>query len=725
MLNPFLPVTKFSIYEGQKELQFSRHTWGEIEKPIWLSKCVYRDSSASVERSGILMLTRGAIYIFRVKTVSGISLRQHHHLLKFTKIEQTTGRVYLTYIKEIKINQKKKAKQPETPKDDTEALLLDNTNLFEQEKKLEKQKETSMLALEFPHTEEFCVTLRSLILNILYQVPETVFPVPQFSFERSDIQLMEPLVRPKFSLTRRAIFTAHRELSWGKHLSIAKYFTVKWDGGSVLKIGSSFQTLYYAKAFGDAVGWETAINTVCFKHASFDGFDTFLNAILKTSLTITKIVFTNYPPDLPLNFSFVPELTRVSTWHFINCAANSVISFLKSSKNMYQPPGEIAISRRAYSEKDITSIIKEFKESPIAFRVETLQLVDLRFRRFPFDLLSSFIASMPLLNTIVLRNIEVDGNHLFYSLTKEKPVIRQLKLQKLTFKEQLPDDFKLPLGLIVLDISESEFIGNSFTSFLLSICGRSATNKFILNASNLKITEYEFQLLKQTMDLIEANHESGLIQSNIMEINLSDCFLPSLGVKQMFKFLRTQTELRQLTINDINCDDPKEFTISMCDLMLYLNDLKGVDFTQRLGEDFTIQILARFSAANLERICIKNCNAGNEGIKKLLELVQTNRFLKEFSFDGCGPKPLENGEKHPLFDLWETIARKRSIVANDFPYKDIKALGYTLDNVPNKHTGWVEKLLARPHPKTQDQRIEEELKNVIQEERKAAEEHNE
>ena len=280
----------------------------------------------------------------------------------------------------------------------------------------------------------------------------------------------------------------------------------------------------------------------------------------------------------------------------------------------------------------------------------------------------------------------------------------------------MPDDFKLPVGLIVLDISESEFIGNSFTSFFLSICSQKAKIPFILNASKLKITEYELQLFKQAMDMIRSHNKLSVIQSNIQEVNLSQTFLPSIGIEEIFLFLRTQTELRQLTVNDIDCDNPETFTFSLIGLIPFTKRLSGIDFTLRLGKDLMVRIVSELAGLDLERICIRNCNAGNEGLQHLARLVQTLQHRKEFAGDGCNPTP-SGDSVHPLFQLWETVAQSKTIKANDFPHKDIASLDMTLDTVPDKHTGWVKTLQQRPLPRTQAQRIEEELKRVLQQER--------
>lgn len=681
---------------------FRTHTWGIAEKPLWLSNCIYRDTSASRERDGVVMMTRGAIYIFRNKFFKGYKLRQHHHLLKFSKIEQLPGRVLLRYKRVQKmfaVRENAKAKSDEVP------LCIDETVVVE---KNDEKKEESILSLEMDNSAEFCVLLELLVKNILYE--NDIFPMPEFSFSQ-EIERFNVDKRPKYSLQRRAIFMAHMELDWGNKIIISRYFRTKWNGGNVLRIGRSFQPNYYATAFGEAVGWETAIDTVCFRTSTFKESAQFLNGILKESINVRKIVFADYEAANKFDFSFSSDPTRVDTWHFVNCCSKTVSDFLYASDRMSDPPKEVAIARRAYNAKDIGSIL----EALSGVMLETLQFVDLRFRKFPFDGFSFLVGEMTKLSTLVLRNINTDGNKLFASVTKvmeNAPVFKHLKLQKLSFKDELPADFKLPETVESIDISESEFIGKSLHSFLCSITKTAPKKTFALKASHLKVTEYEFQFMKN-IDDIELEE---LFKPSICEFELSSCFLPSVCIEQIFRFLECQKSLKQLTLMGIECDAPDQFSFLVNELFDTIN-LTGLDINLRLSVSNATSIINRAKHCNtLQRLCMTNTNAGNECLSTFIDFIENAEHLHVFACDGCSPSALsgdKKGNKHPLITLWQKVADMidgKSIIACDFPYKDINALGYTLDTLPDLSTNWVKKLTSPDLLHTSDT---EKIKEVV------------
>lgn len=697
-------------WKGNKLRTFSSHTWGRNEQPLWLSRCIYRDSKSSMEKSGVMMLTRGALYIFRDKLLRGYVLRGHHNLFKFTKIQQLANRIILTY----QIVGEAVRHEPK-PNNDVDDVPLLNENPENQMNIVESPYEEHRLSLEFKGTETFTILLHRIISELFYGINSIPFP----SFEMLEGKILErPTKIPKNSLLKKAIAFAHSEVQWGRNLSIANYLRFKWNGEKVLCLGKKFNPQYYSAAFGTAVGMESTIDTVVFKNCAFDGMETFLNRLMKSSISIKLVVFVNYMPNIKPKFAFDGSNTIVTRWHFVNCCADTVCNFLAATSNFSSPPEEIAIARRSYNEKDSARIIQAIKDSPMAYRTDTLQFVDTRFRNFPFDDFSVLISDMPL-NTFVFRHINIEGSQLFAALCKTRPLMRSLKLQKLSFTSPVDPSLKLPAGLVLIDISESEFIAESFTTFMLSICREEVKNPFILNAAKLKITESEFEIFKVYMDQCE-KESNRHIKSNILELNLSDIYLPVVGVQEICRFIRTQKKLTQISLENISCPDPTVFTREIVAVLQQVKTIKGIDFTLHLGEDLS-DLLFRYLAfrESITRIIIKNCGIGNKGMTNLMARIPLFTNLEEIACDGSNPSPVNENEKIPLIEFWKTIANTPSIVANDFPYQDLNTLGLDENAIPEKERMI---LKSRRKPYTQNERIELIMKKVIDDERKAIQE---
>lgn len=693
-------------WKGEKSRLFASHTWGRNERPLWLSRCIYRDSKSSMEKSGIMMLTRGALYIFRDKLLRGYVLRGHHHLFKFSKVQQLSNRVILTY--QSIIDTPKQTNEPQVDLEEVPLLNNEENPVIIPEEHYEERR----LSLEFKGTENFCILLHRILSELYYGIQSLQLP----TFEMQDGIQLQPLTKaPKNSLYKKAIAYSHYEMPWGRNLAVAGYLRYKWNGENVLCLGRKFSPSYYAGSFGTAVGNESLIDTVVFKNCAFDGMESFLNRLMKSSVSVKLVVFVNYSPNIKPKFAFDGSRTIVGRWHFVNCCCDTICSYLISTNNFAEPPNEIAIARRSYNEKDSERIFNTIKASPMSFRTDTLRLVDLRFRNFPFDTFTSLIMDMPL-NTLVIRHVNIEGSKLFNAICRTRPLMRSLKLQKLSFTQPIDKNLQLPAGLVVLDISESEFIGDSFTTFMLAICREQVKYSFILNAAKLKITESEFEIFKVYMDESEREQHKH-IRSNLLELNISDLYVPVVGIQEISRFIRTQKSLTQISLENVTCPDPTVFTRCIVSILQQAR-ITGIDFTLHLGEELS-DLLFRYLAfqETIKRICIKNCGIGNKGMINLMKRIPLFKHLEEISCDGSSPTPTTDGTV-PLIEFWRTIANMPSIVANDFPYQDLNSLGLDETAIPAKELAI---LKSRRRPYTQIERIEIILNKVIEDERNAVE----
>lgn len=697
---------KYIAFNQKTVSELQKHRWGRCEDLIWMDQCVYRTEHASLDRKGIVMLTRGALYIFRTKLFKGNKLRLHYDLVSFQSISQSQEGVLFTYpIKAV-------PKEKEEDSDNFEETLLEKSEKNMYDGKIGK------LILVLNKPGQFFLCIHKLVKRIGYNNP--VFKMPEFHPD-STIEIPLPLTsRPKFSLERRAIALAHKDLKWGKRL-VADYFREKWDGTHVLRIGNTFHPHYYAGAFGHAVGWESAIDTVAFKGCQFTGMDKFLEEIVKNAIAIKTIAFVDYKMPIETEFHFTGDSGSIKRWHFINCNASVISKFVKRADELATPPEELAIARRAFPAADFAMLSNGIAQSVNLSRVRVFKLVDVRFIEFPYSKFEELLRNMPLLSQLLIRNVTCDGNHVLGSICRSRAFVSFLNLQKLEFREDVGFD-ETPPGMAVIDISESKFFGNAFFNFLSALTKTKTRDPFILKASKLEMTESEIQALSSFSMLSPA--------SNILEFDLSGQFIAGEACEALFGFLKTQETIEQLVLNDLDSDEPRELCRCISNFVGDAAQLIGIELGVRLPESITNRLLlSLMTKERLQRLCIRDSGAGNAGITMITSLVGHLKNLTEFAGDGFVPTPIDvntsphltaDDDYHPLIKLWKAVGKSKTIKRNDFPHNDLFTLRQTLEALPAREQVWVANLKSRPPPSTEAERIEDMVNAIRKREEEEA-----
>lgn len=681
-----------------------KHVWGEIEKPLWITRCDYTCQYYNKNSSGAVMMTRGAIYVFRSRMMKGYRLRYHIGLLNIKNIDQAGNTIIMTIPFESKSR-----KHDEIVDGSDDEVSNEEIELL-QDRNEEQEINETKLRLDIPHAIDFMKLLVSIININKFNLSKTNIG-PKITCELDKLPEI-PTVRPKQLLKRRAILFAHCECEQGINLEIANYFQQKWDGGDTLYLGSSFHPSIFAAPFGHAVGLDNSIKNVAFRSATFSKFPAFLDALVSNAITTELISFLNYSRNKSLSFSFSSiNQTHVSKWWFINTSKTVLLPFLQASVRLPKPLKELVIAKHSYNINDMKEIFQAIKESSVILKCRTIKFIHLRFNAFPFDDLTRVSLRFENVETFYFHHVNVDGNLLLAALCRGRPCIKQLSIVETDFETNLNPGFKMPKGIVALDISQSRFVGSAFSSFLGGITRIKSNYPFIFNARRLKLTEVEYKKLND-LDLSQC-------QPNLLELDYSHNDLVDSGFKPFFNFLATQTRLKQLVLNDVVTNDSYNFMTNLVNV-IQNNKLDGIELGVHFDSIvYSLFLSSLFTCTTLTRFCLKNSCLGNEGLYQMISVLKTLPCLREFAGDGFFPTPLteeelreKNWRRHPLLDVWKIVGLSEKMTHNDFPYNDFETAKIDTSTFARKDQIWLERIKERPIPTTQKERIETLLSSL-------------
>ena len=670
--------------------------WGRCEKARWISRCHYRCSLHRSEKRGVIMVTRGAVYIYRRKLLKGFRLRYCFSPLKCFAIEQSQNVVIFTLPPPgVKQGSAEEVRAQNNLLDD---MMDDNDNqeLLEHVEEAEDVK----IRVETTHADKLVLLLVRLIQNAVFGVKDA--PVPEMKL---DVEPVPPQERPKQCLKRRAMMLGHLFVDMGIGLDVCNYFQAKWDGGPILTLGHTFHPSIFGPAFGRAVGWETLLNTVVFRTVKFSHFPEMCDEMLRSAQTIERVVFLDYKRSMSLSFNFSRILgTSVKRWWFLNTCARVVSPFLGAANRLPSPIEEFVLAKYSYNRDDASDIFHMMKRSPNITGTRNVKLVNLNFSSFPMDDFSRLVNKFHCLQMLYMKNINVDGNQLLVSICRGRGYLRQVSLLKMNFAEPIPMDLEMPDGLVVLDVSKSKFIGVGMAALLSGITSTMAKNPFVFIARKIQVTESEYVELGR-MDVSKC-------QPNLLELNYSNNNIVTVGFDQFFEWIRTQTRMRELIFDDIVTDESPRLVAKLVWSIRSI-ELHGLELGVRF-DPLVMNILLSTLATvpSLTRFCMKNCGLGIEGLKVMTSLLKVLPSLTELSCDGFRPAPMTEEELHaqglklhPLLTLWRTVYENQHITRTDFPHHDLATAQIDISKLRMREKSWLTELQQRQPTTTQQERV--------------------
>ena len=682
--------------------KLSAYAWGENEHPIFLDAIYYRLPNQRLNSKGYLMITRGAVYIFRYRALKGPMLLMHINLLHCTGVEVSKHLIAI-YAPKLELQSAFPDGENQAELDVPLPILFDepdnNIRTVTAKKKGVKLNDPNQeydfrILIDSSFAPQIGKIIFDIVKCVVFKLQKCVYPRLAANVIQ-DYKLQKPC---KHSLKRRAIFLAHYSFTSGTGLDCADYFSTKWDGSKRLVIGKSFKPGDYAAPFGCAVGWEVSLDRVVFQGVSFNRMNQFIDALVASSHTINEMVFTNYNRGTVPQFEFKRIITTiVSNWKFVNCAAQAVLSFTQVSGRLPNPLLHFKIARCCLNQSDSISL---FKSIGTNLKTVSLNFVSISFHTFPSNDFIRMLSSISTLETLELRKINIDGFTLLKLICQANTNIKSLLLKGLDF--DTPDcDITLPEKLLLLDVSQSNFIGNGLTNFFNVILHSKTQNPFILRAQSIVVSDTALRQFKHVGDGVT-------FQPNIWAFDFSSNNISKNVIKGLDKILLTQTRLRYLVFEKVTTDSARNLMQTLSSVMSKMG-FEGLDLSGQFESYFIQQlIISLCDCKRLKRLSLKNSCGGNECIASLTTLLESFLpRLEELQCDGMRPSrvPVKHGDRQPVTLLWMTIAKRTTIKANDLPKSDFSELGVSFDRISMKDRKWFSKLENRERPLTFEERI--------------------
>jgi hypothetical protein len=674
--------------------------WGENEKPIYMEKTSYKLSSMRENATGFVMLTDSALYIFKAPTFKKASLRLHFSFFQCSRIIHSEDKLEFEFPPLLRKtgdaapDAADESIQLPLPIDETAFGGLDSAALAPQwaydpsnapRDRPSKRGDRISIGTEYVRPTKIKRSSEEKVLTILTGAAKLVFKqivhhiqlickgvancrIPELYSPAVTVG-EQPKSKPLHLLKRRISVIAHYVFSRGTGLDFIEYFDTRWGGEPSLILGSKFHPGVYAGVVGCAIGWEDQITTVCLKRARFNHLDGFLNGLLRSSQTLTTVIFSDYPIGFEVPVRIV-GLTRttVSSWCLLDCGIGMITNVLSALSTLPTPFESLTIGRHSYNNADALTLFATISNHPYARQLRSLTLSALHLKAFPARPFTDMIGVLESIQTLELSQIDIDGGPLFESVCAGAPRIRILSLHHTTFATELSAAVATPPLLASLDVSDCHFVGPALFSFFSAITQRDVAHPFFLSARSLALTD----------DSFPNGRSFAAAKCTVLEFDFSGNHMDGHCREFIRGFVASQRRLRHITVNRVTTDDALSLSFAL-DRAMRMEHMAGIDVEELPEAGFYGMLIPALQGARaLRRLSVRGARARERGIRALENLLGSgSATLVELQADGMGPRrghraePGGETDEEALLTLWDRIGASESLVANDFPVGDL------------------------------------------------------
>lgn len=633
-------------------------SWCDLEEPLIAIPCEFKFDEEDRYLKGKLMVTHGAFYIFRDKM-----FRSFEFLKKFNLLEIKIVRLSFS---------------------DTEIYF---TN---------EGKQNYFIKTEYIFEVAYATSF--VIKTALYGITA----VKTFNVVGDNLPECCLKTRPKNLMEYRTIFLAHFYGFRGDQLHATSYFK-KWEDqtelDSMIIIGPSLHPGNFACAFGHSIAWEVSLKTVVFQNFLPSKFPAFFDAFIQNSITIKKVVFSDYSKkEKILNFpDAVFKRTSVKTFQFFRCVSQIVHNFVE---NIKQLPclEDLILNKIAMNGEEFIQMVNLISDNQmIRNSLKYFEIVRTDVPHFPLTHFTRLLNNLACLETIAIRNLTKDASSLLTAICESNSPIRAIHINCMNFRRKLKKNIQFPATLMHLDVSYSAFSEEAYTSLLSAMTSYKLKIPIIFESISVSLNQ------PQTFQkFVELDFDHCF--SNILEFNFSRNKFPDDSSRFLFALLFTQKHLRLLSLNQIEVNDPIDFLKNVLTLVASIK-VPGLELSG-LNNCFEPSILAQFIAALpvqaphcFRTVSFQGCGAGDEGLKALTELIRNNKYLAEISADGFQPSDLNT-----LLEFWSEVVDHPNVVAVDYPEKDLQNLGVVVAKLSSAEQSIFDKLKLKKSPSTPGKR---------------------
>lgn len=619
--------------------------WFELETPLIACPITFRLKPSESSTGGLLLFTRGAIYILNKKVFSAATLFKKFHLLDCESFTITQTYIELVF-KENRFN----------PESSGDLEIKSNFSI---------QIATIMLRVFNELT--FGVTSEQFFnINLNFDVPESI--------------LQEVVVkkRPSQALKMRAIFFCHFYNLCYDHISSVNYFDI-YDNNVLphIVITQALQPGNFSKAYGHAIAWESSITTIIFKGFKLPSFSDILNTILQNAIGFKVLAFLEYlsPIQNKFDFSGLTQL-KITNWTLRQNNCQFINYFLNQLKSLNLPIETLNVLDTVFSnEHECIEFFETISRNRSTSLIETLYISKMISRPFPFGSFQRFISTAHNLKTLIFSSIDIDATKLLKILCSqpmknlERLVITRMQFRTIIDSNEEMSNLRLPSNLLYINVSGCFFTTSSLRFLLYFITKDPFEIPFIFEANEISVKTGFYNCLSKL------NFEK--INPNICEVSWNLNSIPSDSARFFFAFLFTQKRLRMLSLVKTRSENPTQLLKFVMQLITSLH-LPAIDISfgtknstdQAVDPEIYLQFIAALGQASfLRRIGLANAELGDEGLNLFKDVINNLPSLTEITADGFYPQ-----KRDSFVGFWESVVKHPSIKAVDKPSNDYISL---------------------------------------------------
>ena len=627
-----------------------KSVWCDDEEPVITLQAKYK--LAKKEKSGIITLTRGALYIFKKKLSEKKGVAEPKYIfcpLEMIRLVYAPGQLTIETLK---------------------STLVISTD--------DADKLTRAIVM-FHREATFGVKPgEELARKLVLEGPT----------ERLGIH--EVTSRPDKVLTKRGLMLIHHYKTKGQHESPFEYLERRRARQQEkLTLGPSCDPGEYVEAFAHAIAWENNLLTLSLQTFVCRRFGKFLAILMEHSQTIRRLVFQRYKAKQAMMFNHFqpPAKSVVREWVFMadnTDGAEILFNWLENANKMPAGSVEELVMKIPFMADDTEKIIECVNNSPALKTVQSLFLQGDSSSKLGH--IARLFGAFDQLESVNMRGFCMDGSQVLQKLCEMDKPPSAITLTSMRFETKIGVSRPLPPNLRRLTLTHGAYpIALAVMAWLTSKPVDIPVILELNNSFSPKSAELVAPFLtKMAMCM---NYPT------LVEINWSNNFVPSKSISQLFAFFYTQKRLRLLSLSGVNTDNQQSLLLHILQLAvalpLYGLDLSNVDFERSLMVQF-IRALAQVTT-HLRRLDLSGAKAGDEGLRAMIDVISVNRELAEIGADGFEPRSSD-----VLFQFWSQVAGHPTIQGNDFPFEDLQSLRLTMDKLPPEARSSLEIVHARP-----------------------------
>lgn len=641
-------------YEKNQLDCFHDFLWGHNENILVAEDVEYGESNGGVQKVSLLV-TFGVFYLFELHEFSEVKLLHELTIIDLEKISYSEpDGLTLTY------------------KDEDYTIKTDDALSIGQ-----------LLVNQF---ELFNYQIHNApTLTIESNPPSKLIPATPLNF------------RPSSLFQNRLVIYSHYYKSQyqSQNVKIFKDWDQKHSG--TLTVDSSYDPKGDARPLARAISSDADITHLVIDNFAPDQFGTFISTIFEYSSNLNHITFKSIPSSIQKEFDFSSSTNKViNNITFRDSHADSIIAFINSLEKYEGEIQAFKLSNIQLAKEEISDIIQSLSLLSCFSNLQTLSFDVLKVKEFPVQDFSALLPQLNHLTSLTVKQIDAEGSELYNRIMSGMQTPKHIEIIGMKFTVKI--EAELPESVTYLNLSESELDVDTFLTLINSIFTKPRTTPLFLTASDLKGAS--------TNNFLQNINFSELAPV-LYELNWDSNHLSVGDIANFVKFLKTQTELKFLSLNKcFNKEDDPEKSLQAISNFLHETPIQGLslqgdDKSSSIPAEALISFLSSMSGCHgLKCLHLTDSKLGESGIDHLIKFVNDSPDLTEVDFDGIGVS-----SANELLRFYNRLLMDPKITSCAWP-EEFNTRGIDQRN----RTQEIKKILAilktKKAPKTPAQRLE-------------------